>query len=44
MQSYEANCLAQDSRKRMDDLDYRSKAVNQFAVLVSIVFERRFSF
>jgi hypothetical protein len=44
MQAYEGSCLAKDSRKRMDDMYYGTKAVNEVAVLVSIVFEGGFCF
>jgi hypothetical protein len=42
--TYEASCLSKESGKRMDDLYYGAKAVDQAAILVSIVFERGFSF
>jgi hypothetical protein len=38
--TYGASCLPEDSRKRMDDLDYGAKAVDQVAILVPIFFER----
>jgi hypothetical protein len=43
-EAYEACCLSKDSRKHMDDLDYGAKAVDQFAIFVSIVFEGCLSF
>jgi hypothetical protein len=42
--AYEASCLAKDSRKCMDNFDYGAKVVYQVAILVSIIFERGFSF
>jgi len=44
--AYGANyqCLAEDCRKRMNNLDYGAKAVDQLARLIPIVFERRFPF
>jgi hypothetical protein len=42
--AYEASYLTKDSRKCMDDLDYGANAVDQVAMLVSIVIECRFSF
>jgi hypothetical protein len=42
--AYEARDLAKDSRKCMDDLNYGANAADQVAILVSIVFECRFSF
>ena len=42
--AYEAGSLAKDARQRMDDFDYRAKAVDQVPILFPIVFERIFSF
>jgi hypothetical protein len=41
MATYEAT---KDSRKCMNDLNYGANAAYQIAILVSIVFKRRFSF
>jgi hypothetical protein len=38
--TYEARCLSKESRKSMDDLNYGAKAIDQIAILVSMVFER----
>jgi hypothetical protein len=38
--TYEARYLSKESRKPMDDLNYGAKAIDQFAILVSMVFER----
>jgi hypothetical protein len=37
--AYKSCGLAKDTRKPMDDSDYRAKAVNQVAIFVPIVFE-----
>jgi hypothetical protein len=42
--TYEARCVSKESRKPMDNLDYGANAVDHVAILVSIVFERQFSF
>ena len=42
--AHEASCLANDTRTPMNDLDYRTKAVDQLAIFVPMVVERRFSF
>ena len=42
--TYEASHLADDTRNAMDELDYRTKAVDQLAILVPMLIECRFSF
>jgi hypothetical protein len=42
--AYKSCGLAKDTRKSMDDSNYRVKAVDQVAIFVPIVFERRLSF
>jgi len=42
--AHEASSLAKDARQRMDDFDYRAKAVEQLAMLFPTVFEGGFSF
>ena len=42
--AYEASSLANDARQRMDDFDYRAKAVDELAILFPIVFEGSSSF
>ena len=36
--AHQANALAKNTRKRMDDVHYRFKAVDQLAISLSIVF------
>jgi len=42
--TYEASHLADDTRNTVNELDYRTKAVDQLAILVPMLIERRFSF
>jgi hypothetical protein len=42
--TYEASHLADDIRNTVDDLDYRTKAVDQLAILVPVLIESRFFF
>jgi hypothetical protein len=42
--TYEASHLADDTRNTVDELDYRTKAVDQLAILVPMLSERRFFF
>jgi len=42
--AYKVGCFGEGTRKCMDHLDYRAETVNQFAIFVTIFFERRFSF
>ena len=42
--TYEASNLVDDTRNTVNELDYRTKAVDQLAVLFPMVVERRLSF
>jgi hypothetical protein len=42
--AYEASHLVDDTRNTVNELDYRTKAVDQLAILVPMVVERRLSF
>jgi len=41
--AYEDSNLAEDTRKRVNDLDYGAEAIKQLAICIPKVFERRFS-
>jgi len=43
-EAYEVSGLSKDTGKRMNDLDYGAKAVDQLAIFVPIIVERHFSF
>ena len=42
--TYEASNLVDDTRNTVNELDYRTKAVDQLAVLFPMLIERRFFF
>lgn len=44
VQPYQPSHIGEDARKCMNDLDYRSKAVDQLLIFVAIIFESGLSF